>query len=83
MRNYICILLLAWGLMGIALMAVIVDSFRLSKQVQADLQSQQPVHWSKWSVPYDTARDGWSRDHGIVQYRTNLDTGLVEERSVQ
>lgn len=39
--------------------------------------------WSRWSLPYNTRADGWAHEHGIVQYRTNLDTGLVEERNVR
>jgi hypothetical protein len=39
--------------------------------------------WSKWSAPHDTSVNGWYREHGVVQYRTNLVTGLVEERNVQ
>jgi hypothetical protein len=40
-------------------------------------------HWSKWSTPYNTKADGWQREHGIVQYRTNLDSGLVIERNIR
>lgn len=44
---------------------------------------EQRMEWSKWSTPYNTAADGWYREHGIIQCRTNLDTGLVEERNVR
>jgi hypothetical protein len=39
--------------------------------------------WSKWSAPHDTSVNGWYREHGVVQYRTNLVTRLVEERNVR
>lgn len=37
-----------------------------------------PEHWSKWSA----ANHPYSEWNGALQYRTNLDTGLIEVRNI-
>lgn len=39
--------------------------------------------WSKWSTPVDTGTNGFWLQNGLIQYRTNLDTGLIERRTIQ
>lgn len=67
------------GLVGlIGVMGWLAGSGRKSAHVRTPLE-----HWSKWSVPYDTTPRGWYFECGLVQYRTNLDSGLVEVRGVR
>lgn len=35
-------------------------------------------HWSKWGPP----NQPWSEWNGALQYRTNLDTGLIQIRNL-
>lgn len=39
--------------------------------------------WSRWSEPVDTTPLGFWHREGMVQYRTNNFTGLIEARSIK
>ena len=55
----------------------------LAKTLICQNSFNQGERWSKWSAPIDTRTQGWYYQRGIIQYRTNLDTGRVEMRGVE
>lgn len=62
---------------------VVMASILIANHMLGPRPTPPKTHWSKWSTPYNTRADGWTHEHGIVQYRTNLDTGAVIERNVR
>lgn len=62
---------------------IVMVSIQIANTVPRVTPAERTPRWSLWSIPEDTTTNGWYRERGVIQYRTNLDTGLVERRTVQ